>query len=151
MTHFSSKIISILLATCISFTVNARVFKCEINGKISYQSAPCPNSDDGQIDLNVNRPTNKQIYEAQERLDNIYKKKEYEQRMRRQDALYTLEVLKLNAAIKQADATYDDAVAHRKEAAIEQRNMDLRSGKIRTVQDKMKLRDEWDRIINAIE
>jgi ribosomal protein L20 len=155
MTYFLSKIISILLATCIPFTVNARVFKCEINSKTSYQSAPCPNSDVGQIDLNVSRPTNKQIYEAQERLDNIYKEKEYEQRMRmakkRQDALYNLEVQKSNAATKQADVTYDDAVAHRKEAAIEQRNMDLRSSKIRSVRERMDLRDEWDRKINAIE
>lgn len=158
MNDFTSKLISILLATCIPFTVNARVFKCEINGKTTYQSTPCPNSDDGRIDLNVNRPTNKQIYEAQERLDNIYREKVYKQQMldervarERQDALYNLEVKKASAATKQADATYDDSVAHRKEAAIEQRNMDMRSSKIRSVRERRDLRDEWDRKINAIE
>lgn len=146
----------IVISTCFSFSVNARIFKCSINGKTTYQDAPCPDTVTNEMDLTVNRPSNKQIYEAQERMDSWNKEKTYkleakrERERIRQDNLYYLEVQKANAATRQADATHDDSVAHRKEAEIELRNLELQSGKIRTLSERDKLRKKWGDRINSI-
>ena len=137
------------LSVCISFSANAHVFKCNIEGKTIYQQAPCPNSDDGQIDLIVDKPANKQIYEAQERVESWQRKQSIREERQRRNDLYNLEVQKTNAVTKQAEATHDDAVAHRKEAAIKQRDLELRRRPILR-RDRDTIEKKWDDKIEAI-
>ena len=143
-TRVPSTFILIFIVIYSPFALSASVFKCEINGKTTYQSTPCPDSDDGQIDLNVSRPTNKQIYDAQERLESWNREKE------RQGFLYDLEIKKANAATKQADAKHDVSVARRKATAIKLRRLEMQNGEIRTLRERDALRKKWDEKIDAI-
>jgi len=154
MNSLIAKFIFLFCILCGSFTVSGAVYKCEQpNGKVTYQAKPCSQeaNNDGKIDLKVNKLTKEQINAATKRLDTAYRHKEDLADKRRQQFLDHLEVQKANAATRQANATYQESIAKRKETTLKLQKADRhRPGELITIQERNKRQKKWNKLIDDI-
>ncbi|MCF7971321.1 MAG: DUF4124 domain-containing protein [Methylococcaceae bacterium] len=106
----------IMMAVFVSPVVHAKVYKCQLDGKILYQQKPCvTNSEEIVIDAS---PSEEEQAAARARLDNYQINKENQARLdQERDDKERL----IRAEENKADAAYKNAQANRAQAAQQAR------------------------------